>query len=126
MGIKHFFDYENKKKLGCWDYEKNKLKPKDVSLCSNTKFWFNCDKCPHRFESRLHSVTKGRWCSYCSNQKLCDKEDCKNCFDKSFASFDKLIFWDYEKNDIFPRNVFKSSHKKFWFYSHLYTSFMCN
>ena len=99
MGITNFFNksFATSDKVKCWDSEKNKLKPKDVSLCSNKKFWFNCDKCSHSFNIRLDSVNNGIWCSYCANKKLCDKEDCKICFDKSFASYDKAKYWDFEK-----------------------------
>ena len=36
-------------------------------------------------------------------------------FDRSFASSPKAEFWDYVKNEKKPREVSKSSHKKFWF-----------
>jgi very-short-patch-repair endonuclease len=47
--------------------------------------------------------------------KLCKEDDCKECYEKSFASHEKAQFWDYEKNgDLKPRDVFKSSGKKYW------------
>jgi hypothetical protein len=30
--------------------------------------------------------SQGHWCSYCSHQKLCENNDCKMCFNNSFAS----------------------------------------
>ena len=41
-----------KKKVDCWS-DKNKSKPRDVSIGTNKKGWFKCDKCPHEFESVL-------------------------------------------------------------------------
>lgn len=53
---------------------------------------------------------------YCSKhpKKLCENKDCKACFEKSFASIDKSIFWSI-KNKLNPRQVFKNSLKKFIF-----------
>ena len=71
----------------------------------------NCT-CGHEFESILCNILKGVWCSYCCNppQKLCDKEDCSKCFEKSFASHEKSQYWN-QKNKLKPREVFKSSSK---------------
>jgi very-short-patch-repair endonuclease len=93
---------------------KNELKPEEVFLTSNTKYWFNCS-CGHEFESNLSNISKGAWCPYCCNpqQKICNKKDCKSCFEKSFASHEKSQYWS-EKNQLNPREVFKSSDKKYF------------
>ena len=70
--------------------------------------------CYHEFEQGISSVTNGKWCIYCSNLKLCSKEDCKICFEKSFASHEKAIYW-CDKNDLQPRYIVKNTHKKYWF-----------
>ena len=95
--------------------DKNVLKPNQVALNSNKKFWFNCD-CGHEFNKILSCIAgkKNGWCPYCSNKKLCENEDCKSCFDKSFASNDKAQYWS-EKNTLIPRQVFKNSHNKYIF-----------
>lgn len=82
---------------------------------SNKKYWFECKKCKHSFEARLDSVSRGRFCPFCSNQKICSSDECKTCFEKSFSSSDRAEFWSFEKNKRSPREVFASSHKKFWF-----------
>ena len=89
---------------------KNLFKPEEVSKCSNIKYWFNCDKCPHDFNSILSNINKGKWCPYCSNHKICNNNDCIMCYNKSFASHEKSIFWS-SKNISIPREVFKSSSK---------------
>ena len=84
---------------------------------ANAKYWFDCD-CGHTFETVLSAINRGRWCPYCCfpTIKLCDKEDCKQCFDKSFASHEKAQYWHNEKNgDVKPRDVFKSCNKKYYF-----------
>ena len=94
---------------------KNDIYPRDVFISSNKKFWFNCDKCEHSFDTALNHVTHGnKWCPFCANKKLCNSTECKICFEKSFASHPKSKFWS-NKNDIQPRDVLISSHKKFWF-----------
>lgn len=93
---------------------KNKNIPRNVFKCSGKKFKFNC-KCGHQIEKTLCSITSGGvWCSYCSNRKLCNKNDCLVCLKKSFASHPKSKYWS-NQNEIIPRNVFKCSGKKFEF-----------
>ena len=121
----------NKKKVECWDYEKNDKNPWKVTKSTHSKFWFNCDNCPHSFCSNLANITGGRWCPYCcrTSKIFCDKfeenyNNCQHCFNKSFASSElltpikknkKVDCWDYEKNNKKPWEVFKSIVNKFWF-----------
>ena len=117
---------KNNLKINCWLIEKNNnLKPRDVSKQSNKKYWFKCDVCNHDFNSSLANISRlNRWCPYCANQKLCNDNDCKYCFNKSFASYNekteknnlKIDCWLIKKNnDLKPRDVFKKSNKKYWF-----------
>ncbi|AQM73054.1 restriction endonuclease [Noumeavirus] len=109
---KSFFGH---KKAKFWDYSKNKESPREVFAGSNKKFWFNCGMCKHSFESVLGSILNGCFCPFCANKKLCSLTDCEMCHKKSFASHKKAEFWDFEKNIKTPREVFSTSHKKFWF-----------
>jgi len=93
---------------------KNGVLPKDVYKSTHKKYWFNCDKCNHNFIIALNSVNNGNWCCYCSNTKLCDDNNCELCFEKSFASHEKSKYWSNENKEN-PREVFKSSHSKYWF-----------
>ena len=113
---KSFLSFDDKDKLNCWSY-KNILKPIEVFKNSNTKFIFKCKKCDHEFESSLNSVTRGRWCPFCSNNKLCGQESCTYCYEKSFASFDdkdKVKCWS-DKNILKPIEVFKGGDQKIIF-----------
>lgn len=94
--------------------DKNELKPRQVFKVSGKKIWFNCD-CGHDFESLIAGITgSNRWCSYCANQKLCNNNDCQQCFNKSFASYEKSKYWS-DQNEVKPRQIYKSTNKKFWF-----------
>ena len=104
-------------KADFWNYEKNCCIPRDVTLSNNQKFWFICNLCFHDFESQASAITKGCWCPYCATScgKLCADSACAECYQKSFASFVKAEFWNYNKNICTPRDVTRSSHQKFWF-----------
>ena len=124
-GKKMFSDYNGlttlkKKKVDCWS-TKNVKMPCHVSFSNGKKFWFDCDKCGHEFESSLNNIAKGKWCPYCANKKLCNNISCKDCFEKTFASFDgtvggkkKVDCWS-DRNPLKPYEVCKSSSKMFWF-----------
>lgn len=74
---------------------KNNIKSKEISKSSKQNFWFNCDKCNHEFECIPNNITyNNNWCIYCKNKQLCKNEDCNDCFDKSFASHEKSIYWN--------------------------------
>ncbi|AVR53131.1 restriction endonuclease [Marseillevirus Shanghai 1] len=107
--------FASHKKVEFWSFEKNKQTPREVFTCSNKKFWFECGRCSHSFEMGLNNVSKGYFCPFCGNKKLCSLDECKMCFAKSFASHEKVKYWDSEKNKQTPRDVFACSHKKFWF-----------
>ena len=93
---------------------KNEKKPSDYYLNSNKCVWFDCDKCCHNFYKKIADVNSNSWCPYCANQKLCHNNECKSCFNKSFASHEKSKFWS-KKNEKKPNDVTLNSHKKFWF-----------
>ena len=96
--------------------DKNTLNPRDITICSGQKFIFNCD-CGHEFIPRVADITySNQWCPYCSipTKKLCNDTNCKNCFEKSFASHQKSKYWS-EKNNCSPRTVCKSSNSKYIF-----------
>jgi very-short-patch-repair endonuclease len=94
---------------------KNKLNPRDVYKKVTMKYIFNCNICSHEFEKRLdHIISNNNWCIYCNNKKLCNNKNCIVCYNKSFASHEKSYFWS-NKNNINPRNIFKSTNSKYIF-----------
>jgi len=113
----------DKLKVKCWS-SKNKNKPREVTKNSGKKYWFDCDNCPHSFDTALNDINKGCWCPYCSKPclKLCEHKECEFCYNNSFASYDgktslgklKVECWS-SKNKNKPREVTKNSHKKYWF-----------
>jgi len=113
MAEKQMFDKHPKSLF--WS-ERNEKKPNEVALNSHKKFWFDCD-CGHQFESSLLNINQANnWCPYCSNppKNLCDNENCKMCFNNSFASHEKAKYWSNE-NELTPRQLFKATDNKFYF-----------
>lgn len=43
----------------------------------------------------------------CSSRTLCKDDNCDICFSKSFASHEKALYWNYEKNNNLNRIVIK-------------------
>jgi very-short-patch-repair endonuclease len=115
---------EKCKKLSFYDNPKakfwsiqNKLKPIEVFNSSGNKYFFDCNICNHSFDMTLNNVNAGKWCPYCSNNKLCDNSDkinCLKCFNKSFASNEKSKFIS-NLNSILPTTIFLQSEKKLFF-----------
>ena len=95
--------------------DKNNILPRQIFKGSSNTYYFNCDKCNHLLSLRIDNIVYcNNWCKYCSNQSLCNDENCQECFNKSFASHEKSIYWS-EKNNLISRNVFKSTTKKYLF-----------
>jgi very-short-patch-repair endonuclease len=75
---------------------------------------FDCEECGHELLLTANNIANGQWCSYCNKDKLCDKEDCLFCFQKSFASQPMASMWS-TKNDRTTRMICSGSEKKCWF-----------
>ncbi|QKF94780.1 putative restriction endonuclease [Fadolivirus algeromassiliense] len=93
---------------------KNKTLPINVFKSSGNKFLFDCVECHHTYTSSPHYLSQGKDCPYCANKSLCDNNDCTLCFEKSFASDPNSKLWS-NKNSVLPRNIFKGSHKIYYF-----------
>ena len=125
---KSFASYEEttpsgKRKVDCWS-SKNKFKPYEVSKGSGKKAIFDCDKCLHSFETSVDKITSsnGNWCPYCANNKICGKNECIHCYNKSFASYGELTSFGKKKVDCWskknkfkPYEIFKSAKQTCWF-----------
>ncbi len=101
-----------------WNTTKNNnLSPREIFKFSNLSYWFDCKVCQHSFIKRPNDISKrNSFCGYCNSYELCDNMNCQFCLNKSFASHEKSIFWNLEKNNgLLPRHFVKGSDFKFWF-----------
>jgi very-short-patch-repair endonuclease len=94
----------------------NDISPRQIVKGSGQKCWFNCNTCSHEFEKDIHAITgeKDGWCPYCVNKKMCYENNCIDCYNKSFASHEKVIYW-CSKNKENPRHLFQCDSNKYWF-----------
>lgn len=96
---------------------RNEKSPEDYALNSHKKMWFDCE-CGHKFESTLLNINQANnWCPYCSKHaiRLCEDDACHSCFENSFASHPRAIYWS-SKNDLPPRKLFKCKDRKTYFF----------
>jgi very-short-patch-repair endonuclease len=95
---------------------KNNILPRQIVKGSREKYWFDCNKCNHDFEKDICAITgeKNGWCPYCVNKKMCNKDECVDCYNKSFASHEKVKYWS-NKNTENPRYLFQGDSNKYWF-----------
>jgi hypothetical protein len=87
----------------------NEIQPRYLFLQSNKSMNFNCLNCNHSYTTKIqHYINRNGSCPYCANKYLCEKDDCKPCFQKSFASHPQIHCWS-TKNTTSPRKLFKGS-----------------
>ena len=110
--------FASHKRSQFWHPTKNgTLVPRNVFKGSDKKHWFKCGDCDHEFDTSPNDIVgQDSWCPYCANIKICQDNDCQLCFNNSFASHKRAIFWHHTKNNALkPRDIFKQTHKKYWF-----------
>ena len=92
-----------------WHPTKNgNLTPNDVTLGSNKKVWWVCEK-GHEWEALICSRTNKNGCPYCAGQRAC-ADNCLQVLNPELAEQ-----WHPTKNgDLTPNNVMPSSNKKVW------------
>lgn len=98
-----------------WDYEKNPIKPSEITKTSNKKVSWKC-KSGHEWDATIANRVHGTRCPYCFSGNETQR------YKTSLAEWCKennqtqlLKEWDYEKNcPATPENITKGSHRKVW------------
>ena len=104
-----------------WDYEKNIVGPKEVTIGCITKYWWKCSK-GHSWQATPNQRTghSKTGCPICSNRQiLIGFNDLKTTYPKIASE------WDYEKNELTPQQVVAGSNKIVWWicrFGHTYKS----
>ena len=93
-----------------WNYEKNgDLKPTQVSLRSNKKVWWKCEK-GHEYQVRINDKTRKRsGCPVCSNRIIIPGYN-----DLATVRPDLAGEWDKWLNELKPTEVSPHANKKVW------------
>lgn len=100
-------EYKYPELLKEWDYDKNFIKPRSLTLGSNKKVWWKCSL-GHSYEQSVNTHKKSG-CPYCSSQKvLSGFNDLKTKYPEIAKE------WDYKKNKIGPENVLPFSNKNYY------------
>ena len=96
------------KLLNEWDYEKNTIKPEEISSGSSKKVWWICPE-GHSYDTIIHNRLDGNNCPYCANKKILKG------YNDLVTTHPKILKeWDFEKNNIRPDEVTFGSNKKIW------------
>ena len=96
-----------------WDFEKNEIRPEEVTYGSGKKVWWVCSKkgCEYCWEASICSRTKSvklYGCPACSGRAVTDKNRLSILFPELSEE------WDLEKNEIRSEDVTKGSSKRVW------------
>ena len=102
--------------LSLWDFEKNKIKPNEITPGSKKIINFKCEL-GHSYGSAVYSIInslkRGKsGCPYCSNLKILKGFNDLESFCRKNGMDDLLLDWDYDKNKIKPDEICPGSSKK--------------
>ena len=97
----------------------NNVSARQIFKNGDQKYLFFCDVCNHTFSRTIYNMINSnecKYCPFCTNKKICGDKDCKICFPKTFASYNKnkLECWS-NKNEKKPWQVFRGTQKMYWF-----------
>lgn len=102
------FATEHREFLEEWDYDKNTIKPNELTSGSTIKVWWKC-KLNHSYAAAIVNRLKGTACPYCANKKIL-----KGYNDLLTTNPELAKEWNYTKNKLNPSEVFAGTGKKVW------------
>ena len=94
--------------LTTWDYNKNSIKPDEITYGFSKKVWLKCSK-GHSYQTYVNNKNTKKDCPYCANRLAL-----KGYNDLGTTNPSILKEWDYEKNKISPTEITKGSNKIVW------------
>jgi|TARA_B110000483_G_scaffold241059_1_gene323090 hypothetical protein len=104
----HNFEISFQKTALEWHYQKNKLKPSQVTPNSNKKVWWIC-KNHHEWQSTIAHRAEGLGCPYCSGRYATKESNLKILYANLMKE------WDFDLNkEIKPEKLRPGSAKKAW------------
>ena len=78
-----------------WDYEKNEIRPSEVTAGSQKKVWWKCEK-GHSWDMLVRSRVLGQGCPYCNNRRVLIGYN-----DLATVRPDLAAEWNFEKMGFF-------------------------
>ena len=91
-----------------WDYEKNVVKPTEISRGYSGNIWWKCPK-GHSYQATIINNSKeGCGCPYCSGRRATSENNLLTKYPELAKE------WDYEKNTVDPTSLSLGGKQKFW------------
>lgn len=112
--IKGYNDLEHLKPelMKEWDFEKNNIKPSEVSCGSNKKAWWICPR-GHSYEAVIHSrANSNTKCPICNGKQVLEGYN-----DFLSQQSELMKDWNYDKNNelkIYPNKIHYHAWKNVW------------
>ena len=98
-----------------WNYQRNIVKPDEVTVGTNKKVWWICSICHHEWQATIYSRHSGCVCPECMKTIVSEKQSKANYADSIAFRFPEIVKeWDYSKNTVKPDEVYPNSNLKFW------------
>lgn len=95
-----------------WDFERNEIRPEEITYGSDKKIWWSCSVCVFNWYASIsHRAIGGRGCPRCAGKVVCDD----NSLAKKFPEVAKE--WHPTKNNIsgtVPGSVTYGSGERAW------------
>ena len=93
--LKGYNDFESQKRdyLKYWDYEKNEIKPSEISGSSHKEVYWKCPDCFGEWKMSVNRLTTQKGCPYCSGRRVL-----KGFNDLQSNAPELIKEWSYEKN----------------------------
>lgn len=92
-----------------WSERNFPLKASDVNEKSRKNVWWHCKTCGNEWKSVVNARVKGTVCPVCSERAVLEGHN-----DLATTDASLLEEWDYEKNDILPTEVSRTSKRIVW------------
>lgn len=103
-----------------WDFERNKVKPSQISYRSHKNTYWKCSSCGETWSAVLYSRTKHKGiygCKKCATAQA-QKREARNKAVNGLSLLDLYPQiakeWDYSKNQNTPAEVLSGSNQKVW------------
>ncbi|NCC87180.1 MAG: hypothetical protein EOM05_04865 [Clostridia bacterium] len=92
-----------------WSERNYPLKPDEVNAKSRKNVWWHCKTCGNEWKSVIYARVKGTVCPVCADRAVLEGHN-----DLATTDTKLLEEWDYDKNDISPTQVSRTSKKIVW------------
>lgn len=96
--------------LSEWDYEKNELRPENITGHSTKRVWWKCSSCGYSWNIPVtYRTYRGSGCPVCANKVVMPWNSLK------ILRPDLIEFWNDRKNtEISPSQITPGSNKRVW------------